>query len=204
MKKRRLIPFNWLPGAWGLKGQTRVKAELEYYYEGYDLELEMLKLDYGALELKAEINHLDFKHHLISNRQYEANNIELIVDETERELARLAHDKKYNNLTENEYNKQSATLKGEPWVVILNTNVNIDDPAQGELELDWNDKFIELLDNKGFVAKSADESVNMWLSTLCKNIAMEEFAGVGTVADDLESGYNIKRQQIDKGKWEAK
>ena len=35
------IPFGLLPGSWGLTGKTRKIAEAEYYYSGYQLEVEL-------------------------------------------------------------------------------------------------------------------------------------------------------------------
>ena len=33
-KKRRLIPFDFMPASWGLNGKVYEKAKAEYYFEG--------------------------------------------------------------------------------------------------------------------------------------------------------------------------
>lgn len=43
-KKRRLIPFSWLPASWGLKGSAYKEAEANYYYEGKDLALKLAEI----------------------------------------------------------------------------------------------------------------------------------------------------------------
>lgn len=60
MKKKRLIPFSWLPASWGLSGKSRAIAEAEYYYEGNDLEDKLAELN-ASTELEAQIAKLDLR-----------------------------------------------------------------------------------------------------------------------------------------------
>lgn len=46
-KKKRLIPFSWLPGSWGLKGKVFEEAAAHYYYEGKDLDLKLAEIKCG-------------------------------------------------------------------------------------------------------------------------------------------------------------
>lgn len=80
--------------------------------------------------------------------------------------------------------KDQATLKGEPWVSVLDTKVNIENPRNGFFELDWNEHFIALLKSNGFRGKSDEEIVDLWFKELCKNVLAEE--GLDTQRD---SGY---------------
>lgn len=45
-KKRRLIPFSWLPASWGLKGKVFEQAAAHYYYEGRDLALKLVEIEH--------------------------------------------------------------------------------------------------------------------------------------------------------------
>lgn len=46
-KKRRLIPFRWLPGSWGLVGKPYQIAEAHYLLDGEDLERALIQINYG-------------------------------------------------------------------------------------------------------------------------------------------------------------
>ena len=41
--------------------------------------------------------------------------------------------------------KEEATAKNEPWVAVLDTQLNPDNIKNGFFELDWNNQFIEEL-----------------------------------------------------------
>ena len=60
--------------------------------------------------------------------------------------------------------KERATKKGEPWVAVLDTKVNIDNPRNGFFELDWNEYFIEQLkkSGSGFDGDPEEEIVDRW------------------------------------------
>lgn len=60
MKKKKLIPFSWLPASWGLAGKTRAMAEAEYYYEGDELEEKIVEINADTTE-EAEIAKLELK-----------------------------------------------------------------------------------------------------------------------------------------------
>ncbi len=44
-KKRRLIPFDFMPASWGLNGKVYEKAKAEYYFEGNELEEQLAMID---------------------------------------------------------------------------------------------------------------------------------------------------------------
>ncbi len=46
-KKRRLIPFRWLPASWGLVGKPFDIAEAHYTLDGEDLERALIQINYG-------------------------------------------------------------------------------------------------------------------------------------------------------------
>jgi hypothetical protein len=61
----------------------------------------------------------------------------------EKEQAQLETTKaKEEELIAKMLPKERATARGEPWVSVLDTKVNKDNPRNGFFELDWNDLFI--------------------------------------------------------------
>ena len=72
--------------------------------------------------------------------------------------------------------KERATLKGEPWVAVLDTHVNKENIRNGFFELDWNAEFIAQLKRAGYgFDGDPDEGiVDRWFRDLARNILSEE------------------------------
>jgi hypothetical protein len=95
--------------------------------------------------------------------------------------------------------KERATARGEPWVAVLETHVNVENLKNGFFEIDWNDEFVLQLKQAGygFDGDPAEEIVDRWFRELCKNVASEE----GVDMTDRGAGYiNVKK--IAEGKSE--
>lgn len=71
--------------------------------------------------------------------------------------------------------KEIATAAGEPWVEIINLDINPTDPGQGAFELDWNDKFVANLIRAGYQGKSDQDIVDNWFQTVCRNVILETY-----------------------------
>ena len=74
--------------------------------------------------------------------------------------------------------KDIATRAGEPWVSILNVDIQEDDINNGAFEMDWNDKFVLNLIKAGYKQKDDDtdeEIVDRWFQQVCRNIATEVY-----------------------------
>jgi hypothetical protein len=74
--------------------------------------------------------------------------------------------------------KEKATAAGEPYINILNMDIDPDDINSGAFELDWNDKFILNLVRAGYKYKETDtdiDLVNRWFSQICRNVALEVY-----------------------------
>ena len=69
--------------------------------------------------------------------------------------------KKATNTTVKKKNTKGSKAKKseEPWVKVLNMNVNPDNPRNGFFELDWNDEFVNMLKQNGYVGESSEEIV---------------------------------------------
>ena len=85
--------------------------------------------------------------------------------------------------TKNTKTKKKIKKSEEPWVKVLDMNVNPQNPRNGFFELDWNDEFVNMLKQNGYVGESQEEIVDRWFQTLCKTIGNEQ--GV----DVTGSGY---------------
>jgi len=93
--------------------------------------------------------------------------------------------------------KEEATSKGEPWVAVLDTQLNPDNIKNGFFELDWNNQFIEDLLDAGYTGETNEEIVDGWFKTIAIQILGEQ--GVETAR---EMGY-INVVPIDKDKSEV-
>jgi chorismate mutase len=96
-----------------------------------------------------------------------------------------------------EKEKAQATKKGEPWVAVLDTQVNPDNIRNGFFELDWNNEFIERLLDAGYKGETNEEIVDAWFRTIVTQMLAEE--GVDT---ERQMGY-INVTPIDKGRSEV-
>lgn len=72
--------------------------------------------------------------------------------------------------------KERATELNEPYIAVLDTKVNPENPRNGFFELDWNDHFIVVLRQAGygFDGDPDEEVVDRWFRDLARNILAEE------------------------------
>lgn len=73
-----------------------------------------------------------------------------------------------------EKEKQIATRKKEPWVAVLDTNVDPKNIRNGFFELDWNNEFIECLLDAGYTGETSEEIVEKWFKGVARQILAEE------------------------------
>ena len=66
--------------------------------------------------------------------------------------------------------KEKATAKGEPWVKVMNIEMNPENPGDGYFELDWNKPFVEKLREAGYTGTNEEEIIDLWFTSLCRNI----------------------------------
>jgi hypothetical protein len=90
--------------------------------------------------------------------------------------------------------KEEATKAGQPWVAVLDTQVNPKDIKNGFFELDWNNEFIEQLLDAGYSGETNEQIVDQWFKTIVVQMLEEE--GLDT---DRGAGY-INVVPISKGK----
>lgn len=96
-----------------------------------------------------------------------------------------------------EQEKAEATRKGEPWVAVLDTQVNPENIRNGFFELDWNNEFIERLLDAGYKGETNEEIVDAWFRTIVTQMLAEE-----GVDQDRGMGY-INVNPLDEGRSEV-
>jgi hypothetical protein len=72
--------------------------------------------------------------------------------------------------------KERATARGEPYVAVLDTKVNLDNVRNGFFELDWNEEFVLQLKKAGygFDGDPEEEIVDRWFRDLARNMLVDE------------------------------
>ena len=81
--------------------------------------------------------------------------------------------------------KTAATANKQPWVAVLDTHVNPENPRNGFFELDWNEYFITMLRENGYTGVTEEEIMDQWFQDLCKEIGNDE----GIPMDRRGAGY---------------
>ena len=112
---------------------------------------------------------------------------EVTKEPTQEDIRRAALDKE----------KETATKKGEPWVAVLDTQVNPDNIKNGFFELDWNNEFIEQLLDAGYTGESNEQIVDAWFRTIAMQVLDDQGAD-----KNRDMGY-INVKPLDKDKSEV-
>lgn len=189
--------FGVLPGHWGLAGKTREIAKAEYELEGFELENALLEIKKDEYDNDVyQHKHLDmlFKHKKITEAVYHRTISDLIKDDKQKALAVLELDRREGKIEGLAYEKQLATLQGEPWVNVVKMDFNGKSSLEGSFELDWNEHFVAKLIVEGYEGPTPDNIVNQWFMEVCRNVAMEEFDGTGDfTADSAANLETMKR-----------
>jgi len=71
--------------------------------------------------------------------------------------------------------KEIATEAGEPWVTVLNVEVDPENPGNGAFELDWNEHFIKQLWKAGYRDEDENDMVDRWFQDVCRHVVMESY-----------------------------
>ncbi len=145
-----------LPASWGLNGKTRAIAEVEYYFEGKELEEKLAEIGGNTPE--------------------------------DKEVAVLAVKLKHEEISQDAYDKAVATIRKEPWVNVVKMGVNPSNVAAGYFELDWNEEFIAMLYENGYVGQSDEEVVNKWFNDVCRTVLIQEKADLDYGLEQTERG----------------
>ena len=129
---------------------------------------------------------LDKEEERIAKEKAEIEDDRKRLEEAELELLKGTDPKAY------------ATKRNEPWVNVIDMQVNLENIRNGFFELDWNDLFIQELIQNGYgqPADPEEEIVDRWFRDIVFNMLQEE-----ELDTTRGSGY-INVVPISKGKSE--
>lgn len=71
--------------------------------------------------------------------------------------------------------KEIATERGEPYVAVVDIELDTENIGNGAFELDWNDIFVARLMKAGYTGKDDIQIVDRWFQTVCRNILQENY-----------------------------
>ena len=110
----------------------------------------------------------------MTDEEIKRSNARKIKDEKamDQEIANI--DLEFGHITEEEHTKKTATLNGEPYIKVINMDLDKENPGAGHFELDFNEHFVEYLANSGYEGAEEDTIVDNWFNDLCRNIVLSE------------------------------
>jgi hypothetical protein len=163
MKKKKLIPFRALPGAWGLVGKAKERAAAEYYLTGEDLEIRLVEIEFDGKDLDKKLLDIQVKYNHISayDRDQKVAAIDFEGEDLIHKLLRIEYE--HRNINDQQYDKKIAELCGEPYIGVKSSSFDLATGRFG-IEYDWNDQFIKLLVENGYVGVTESDIVQAWMN----------------------------------------
>lgn len=169
------LPFGWMPGHWGLKGKTRLRAQAEYELSGMELDMRMAEIDHED-PVQLELARLDImlKHKQIDVYEYDVqyNTIRLKDDALLPEVL-CDLELKHHKINQSEHDRKLADLRSEPWVSMPDIKWDPADPSRSYFELDYNEHFVSMLRTHNYTGASDEQIVEKWLNDVCRSVATE-------------------------------
>jgi hypothetical protein len=106
----------------------------------------------------------------------------------DKEISVLTVKLKHEEISQDAYDKAVATIRKQPWVNVVKMGVDPSNVAAGYFELDWNEEFIEMLHENGYVGQSDEEVVNRWFNDVCRTVLIQEKADLDYGLEQTEQG----------------
>jgi len=103
-------------------------------------------------------------------RRKDINGIIKVKKRTTKEIA--------EHLAMMQRQKDAATDRDEPWVGMLDMDVDYNNLNAGSFNLDWNDKFIAQLARAGYVGAVDADLIDQWFTDVCRNVVLETYEQV--------------------------
>jgi hypothetical protein len=171
------LPFGWMPGHWGLKGKTRLRAQAEYELSGMELDLRLAEIDHADDVEKMQLAKLavQLQHRMIDEYEHDVQQaqIKLGDDAATFEETMLSIKLAHNRISQQAHDKALADLRGEPWVAMPDIRWDPSDPGRSYFELDYNDHFVQFLKTNNYAGATDDQIVEGWLTDVCRSVAQE-------------------------------
>lgn len=132
--------------------------DYEFYRKTVKLREEWREID--ATVAKKELLELDLEHEKITDEEYKIGQLEIEL--------------KNGDIEKNDFDREVATIKGEPYLNVI--EMGIENSSEGYFELDWNDAFVKMLHDDGITGMSDEDVVNKWFNRVCRTVLMQEGA----------------------------
>lgn len=164
------LPFRLTLRGLLLSGKDRDKAEAIHTLTGQELERRLLDIEHADKE----------------SNEYKLKTLEL--------------DRKYDKITELDYEKEKATVLDEPWVGYRDYGLETKDDKTGFwFEFDWNQAFITKLKSEGYEGTSDEQLVRKWYAELCRVVALDEGLNLDLFdgEQDASGGPSRKKRNAD-------
>ena len=143
-----------------------------------------------------------FKSWIKTPEERDRAKAEALEDDVAREIAIAKVDKKYNKISQQEFEKRIATANEEPYVRVVSLEIDEKSPGSGFFELDFNEHFVEYLANSVYEGVEPEQIVDNWFNDLCQNIVMEgledEDGTAKSFMTDSKEGLIIQRLKTDE------
>jgi hypothetical protein len=94
--------------------------------------------------------------------------------------------------------KDIATDKKEPWVNVLQVELDPENPGNGSFELDWNDYFVAKLVKSGYQGKTDEDIVDNWFQDVCRHVVLETYQQY----DANNAGDRVNKKDLGGGRTE--
>jgi hypothetical protein len=191
------IPFGWLPGHWGLKGKTRLRAQAEHELSGMALDMRLAEIDHDQDPDQLALAQLDIKlrHKLIDAYDHDVASAQIrMKSDPFLEEVLLNLELKHNRISQHTHDRKLADLRSEPWVNMPDIKWDPQDPSRSYFELDYNDHFITFLKSHNYTGASDDQIVEKWLTDVCRSVAVEFAQSDPTFVSDHVTPVTKKRQ----------
>jgi hypothetical protein len=158
------------------------RAAVEYQHgklTPYEYDIQVASWEDGTGVLGAhERLAIDLKYNKITQYEHDvaASELDVYMNDIEKQIAILHLNFKHKKIEKPAFDKELATIKGEPYITVHDSPY---DPELGTsgiyFQFDWNDLWIDLLRNSGYVGNTDIDLVEQWFSDLCRSNANEVY-----------------------------
>lgn len=169
-----------------------------------EFDMQLAEIEYNGDIPPKEKLAIQLTHGEIGQYDYQKSIVEMEHPDHESDeykLAILQLDYDNDKITKNDFEKQTADIKGEPWIGIINYGYDPEEGVNGaHFEFDWNDEWITFLQQNGYRGHTEDEIVEQWFSHVCRAQALETPYESDPVPFNSAGGRVITRTKTDNGK----
>ena len=131
-----------------------------------------------ALQRDIDAKELADKKKALAKEKRDAKKAEKLKKQAEEEAKKQAEEeakKQAEEAAKKNSPKEIATAAGEPWVQVLNVELDKDNLGAGAFELDWNDIFVARLFKSGYQGKTDADVVDNWFLDVCRHVVLETY-----------------------------